>query len=241
MKIGICDDDSFFIKEIRDRLESFSTAEEGFHVSDFCSTDELIEYYRNGGHFDILFINIEMRGINGIEAAEIIRALSPRTIIIFVSAHSDYIFDAFRLEALHFLVKPVRDREWSEVFGRAINKYRTVNASIILKWESTRNKIGIDKISFVEGYRRHLTVHTADGVFEAVGKLSEMQELLSPHGFVRVHQGFIVNMNYIKSFKTDELELTDGTRVPVSVRKRQDALKIYDNFIEKQIGDIYVI
>lgn len=241
MKIGICDEDSFFIREIRDRLEPFSTAEDGFQVSDFSSAEALIEHYRGGGYFDILFIAIEMQGINGIEAAEIIRALSPRTIIIFVSVHSDYIFDAFRIEALHFLVKPVCDREFREVFYRALNKYRLVNASIILKWESTRNKIGIDKISFVEGYRRHLTVHTADGVFEAVGKLPEMQELLSPHGFVRVHQGFIVNMNYIKSFKTDEVELTDGTRVPVSVRKRQDALKVYDNFIEKQIGDIYVI
>lgn len=241
MKICICDEDSFFIREIRNRLLPFSTAEEGFQVSDFSSAQELIEYYRNGGSFDILFIDIEMNGINGIEAAEIIRALSPRTIIIFVSSLTDCIFDAFRIEALHFLVKPVRDREFEEVFDRALNKYRTVNASIILKWESTRNKIQIDKISFVEGYRRHLTVHTADGVYEAVGKISEMQDILSPHGFVRVHQGFIVNMNYIKSFKTDEVELTDGTRVPVSVRKRQDALKIYDNFIEKQVGEVYVI
>ncbi len=241
MKICICDDDSFFIREIRNRLLPFSTAEDGFHVSDFSSAQALIEYYRNGGHFDILFIDIEMKGINGIEAAEIIRALSPRTIIIFVSSLTDYIFDAFRLEALYFLVKPVKDREFNEVFYRALSKYRTVNAGIVLKWESTRNKIQIDKISFVEGYRRHLTVHTADGVYEAVGKISEMQEILSPHGFVRVHQGFIVNMNYIKSFKTDEVELTDGTKVPVSVRKRQDALKIYDNFIEKQVGEVYVI
>lgn len=241
MKIGICDEDSFFIREIRDRLEPFSIAEESFHVSDFSSAQTLIEFYRSGGYFDIVFMDIEMKGINGIEAAEIIRAMSPKTIIIFVSDHPDYIFDAFRIEALHFLVKPVGDREFNEVFRRALNKYRTVNASIILKWESTRNKIGIDKISFVEGYRRHLTVHTADGTYEAVGKLSEMQELLSPHGFVRVHQGFIVNMSYIKSFRTDELELTDGTRVPVSVRKRQEALKTYDNFIENQMGDIYVI
>ncbi len=233
MKICICDDDSFFIGEIRNRLQAFSTVEDGFHVSDFSSAEELIDHYKNGGYFDILFIDIEMKGINGIEAAEIIRALSPRTIIIFVSAHSDYIFDAFRIEALHFLVKPVTEREFNEVFYRALNKYRTVNASIILKWESTRNKIQIDKISFVEGYRRHLTVHTAEGVYEAVGKISEMQEILSPHGFVRVHQGFTVNMNYIKSFKTDEVELTDGTKVPVSVRKRQDALKAYDKFIRK--------
>ncbi len=241
MKICICDDDSFFVREIRNRLLTFCTGADGFEVSDFSSAENLIEYYKNGGYFDILFIDIEMKGINGIEAAEIIRALSPRTIIIFVSAHSDYIFDAFRIEALHFLVKPVKDREFSEVFGRALKKYRTVNASIVLKWESTRYKIEIDKISFVEGYRRHLTVHTANGVYEAVGKISEMQEILSPHGFVRIHQGFTVNMNYIKSFRTDEVELTDGTRVPVSVRKKQEALKIYDNFVRNQIGDIYVI
>ena len=241
MKICICDEDSSFIDEIRSRLEPFSRAEGGFQISSFRKTQELIEYYRDGGHFDILFTDIEMKEINGIEAAEIIRAWSPRTIVIFMSAHSDYIFDAFRLESLYFLAKPVRDRDFSEVFCRALSKYRAVNASIILKWESTRNKIQIDKISFVEGYRRHLTVHTADAVFEAVGKLSEIQELLSPHGFVRVHQGFIVNMNYIKSFKTDELELTDGTVIPVSVRKRQEALKNYDTFIENRIGEVYVI
>lgn len=123
------------------------------------------------------------------------------------------------------------DNTFSEVFGRALKKYREVNASIVLKWESTRNKIEIDKISYVEGYRRHLTVHTANGVFEAVGKMSEIQEILSPHGFVRIHQGFIVNMNYIKSFDVNEIELTDGSRVPVSVRKKQEALKIYDSFM----------
>ncbi len=233
MKICICDDDSFFIGEIRNRLFAFSPETDCFDVSDFSCAEELIDYYKNGGHFDIVFIDIEMKEINGIEAAEIIRALSPRTIIIFVSSHSDYIFDAFRIEALYFLVKPVKDREFSEVLGRALKKYRAVNASIVLKWESTRNKIEIDKISFVEGYRRHLTVHTANGIYEAVGKISEIQEILSPHGFVRVHQGFIVNMNYIKCFGVSEIELTDGSKVPVSVRKRQDALKIYDNFIIK--------
>lgn len=233
MKICICDDDSFSIREIREKISSFRTESEGFDITDFSNAEKLLDYCKNGGHFDILFIDIEMDGINGIEAAEIIRALSPNTIIIFVSAHSDYIFDAFRIEALHFLVKPLNDSEFSEVFGRALKKYRTVNASIVLKWESTRNKIEIDKISYVEGYRRHLTVHTANGIFEAVGKMSEIQQILSPHGFVRIHQGFIVNMNYIKSFNVNEVELTDGSRVAVSVRKKQEALKTYDIFIRK--------
>lgn len=233
MKICICDDDCFTVREIRNLLEPFQTEAESFSISDFSCGEDLIEFYKNGGSFDIVFIDIEMKGINGIEAAETIREFAPETIIIFVSSYSSYIFDAFRIEALHFLVKPIKEKEFIEVFTRAMKKYTAVNASVILKWESVRNKISINKISYVEGYRRHLTVHTAEGIFESVGKISEIYEILKPHGFVRVHQGFIVNMNYIKSFNASEVVLTDGSRVAVSVRKKQEALKAYDIFIRK--------
>lgn len=233
MKICICDDDSFSVREIRRCLSVFGAGDDTFEISDFSCAEALLEFYKSGKGFDIVFIDIEMNGINSIEAAEKIREFAPETIIVFISCHSDYIFEAFRIEALHFLVKPVKESEFNEVFTRAMKKYTSVNASIILKWESTRSKIAINKISYVEGYRRHLTVHTASGVYEAVGKISEIQEILSPHGFVRVHQGFIVNMNYIKCFGVNEIELTDGTIIPVSVRKKQEALKTYDIFIRK--------
>lgn len=233
MKICICDDDSFAVREIRNLLLPFQTEEDGFDISDFSCGENLIEYYKNGKRFDIAFIDIEMEGINGVEVAETIKESAPETIIIFVSSHSNYVFDAFRIEALHFLVKPISEKEFNDVFTRAMKKYTAINASVILKWESVRNKIPIDKISFVEGYRRHLTVHTASGVYEAVGKISEIYEILKPHGFVRVHQGFVVNMNYIKSFNANEVELTDGSKVAVSVRKKQEALKAYDIFIRK--------
>lgn len=233
MKICICDDDRFTVREIRGLLEPFNLEDDSFSISDFSDGEALIDYYRNGGRFDIVFMDIELRGTNGIEAAELIKSLAPETIIIFVSSHSRYIFDAFRLEALHFLVKPIKSEEFSEVFNRAMKKYTTINASVVLKWESVRNKIAINTISYVEGYRRHLCVHTANGTFEAVGKISEIYEILKPHGFVRVHQGFIVNMNYIKNFNINEVELTDGSKVAVSVRKKQEALKTYDIFIRK--------
>lgn len=232
MKICICDDDIFTVKEIRNLLLPFQT-EDGFEISELYSGEELLEHYESGNSFDIIFLDIEMQDINGIEAAERIRQLSADTIIIFVSAHQNYIFDAFRAEALHFLVKPVKEKEFSEVFNRAMKKYATVNSDIVLKWESTRNRISVNKISYVEGYRRHLTVHTSEGIFESVGKISEIYELLRPHGFVRVHQGFIVNMNCIKHFRTNEIELVDDSRVAVSVRKKQEALKTYDIFIRK--------
>ncbi len=233
MKICICDDDRFTVRELRSLLEPFSTEADSFMISDFSDGESLIDCYRNGSKFDIVFMDIELKGVNGIETAQIIKELAPETIVIFVSSHSSYIFEAFRIEALHFLVKPIKSEEFSEVFNRAMKKYTTSNASVILKWESVRNKITINTISYVEGYRRHLYVHTANGTFEAVGKISEIYEILKPHGFVCVHQGFIVNMNYIKNFNANEVELTDGSKVAVSVRKKQEALKTYDIFIRK--------
>ena len=233
MKICICDDDRFSVGEIRSRLSAFNAGDDAFDISDFSCGEDLLEYYKAGGGFDIIFIGMEMRGINAVETAERIREVSPEVIFIFVSAYSDCILEAFRIESLYFLAKPVRDEEFAEVFTRAMKRYTALNASILLKWESTRNKIAINKISYVEGYRRHLTVHTAHGEFEAVGKMSEIQQLLNPHGFVRVHQGFVVNMNYIKSFGINEIELTDGSVVPVSVRKKHEALKAYDIFMKK--------
>ncbi len=233
MKICICDDDSFIIQEIRNLLIPFQTEENSFEISAFSCGEDLINYYNRGIRFDILFIDIEMNNINGIETTEIIRKYSQEAIIIFVSSHPNYIFDAFRIEALHFIVKPIKENEFNEVFSRAMKKFTSANTNLILKWERERNKISINKISFVEGYRRHLTVHTAEGIFESVGKISEIYEILKPHGFVRVHQGFLVNMHHIKNFKANEIELTDGSKVAVSVRKKQEALKIYDVFIRK--------
>ncbi len=109
MKICISDDDCFTVREIRKLLEPFRTEDDGFDISDFSCGEDLIEFYKNGGCFDIVFIDIEMGGINGIEAAETIREIAPETIIIFVSSHSSYKFDAFRIEALHNLMKPIKE------------------------------------------------------------------------------------------------------------------------------------
>lgn len=234
MKICICDSNLSVHKEIKKLIRNFRTEENYFEITDFTSAEEVLRSYESGKNFGIVFLDIEMSDINGIEAAERIKEIAPKSIIIFVSGHTDFIFEAFRIEALHFIVKPIREKEFSEVFDRAVKKYIAVNSTVLLKWQSERYCIPVDEISFVEGYQRHLTVHTASRDYEAVGKLSEMFDTLCHHDFVRIHQGFIVNMHYIKSFGTNDIELTDGTRVMMSVRKRQEALKIYDSFLKKR-------
>ncbi len=233
MRICICDDDIGIHNTIVLLLKTFITTETQFNITDVYSGEELLKYYSIRKKFDIIFLDVEMAQINGLKTAEKIRKTDPKAIIIFVSSHANYVFDVFRLEALHFIVKPICHNEFTDVFQRAMTKYRAINSTVSLKWQNVRFQISINDIIYVEGYKRHITVHTKDEEYESIGKIPDMLEILEPHGFVRIHQGFIVNMDYIKRFDANDVILKDNTKVMVSVRKRTEALKAYDTYLQK--------
>lgn len=234
MKICICDDELYIHDEIKELLKSFTSAETQFKITGFTSGEELVKSYSSNQKFDIIFIDVEMNEINGIQAAEKIREIDPKAIIIFVSNYPNYVFDVFKLEALHFIVKPIKPTEFENVFGRALNKYQLMNSSITLQNKNDRITIKIDDIIYIEGYNRHVTVHTKTEEFRVPGKITDVYEEIEPHGFVRVHQGFIVNMAYIKLFGKDDVIMSDDSKVMMSVRKRSNALEAYDNYIQRR-------
>lgn len=151
-----------------------------------------------------------------------------------MSGHPKYVFDTFKVEPLHFLVKPFSEQEFNSVFERALNKYRSINSSITLKWQNERYLININTIKYIEGYKRHITVYTQNEKYEALGKITDMQKELSSFDFIRTHQGFLVNMDYISRFTQTDIILSDGTKVMTSVRKRTKALRMFDNYLKRK-------
>lgn len=233
MKICICDDDRVFHKEVKKFLLPFFGESNVPLIKDCYSGEELVSYSTSSDSFDIIFLDIEMGNINGIEAAEEIRKYSPDTIIIFISSHRNYVFDAFKCEALHYILKPITQTDFDDVFIRALNKYNLYHETFPIKWNHTRANPRISDIMYIESFKRRLLVHTIQKTYHHIGKITDAYEQLKTHGFVFVHQGFIVNMHYIQSFSKDEIILHNGQTVMVSVRKRAEALEIYDKYIQK--------
>lgn len=234
MKICICDDDNNIHNIIKSYIKSFTDENLHFDITDFFSAESLVEQHFKKITYDIIFLDIELGKTNGIKAAEIIRQTCSKTIIIFVSNYPNYVFDAFRVEALHFLVKPISQIEFDNIFNRAISKYKTLNSTISLKWQNERYVIKVNTIKYIEGYKRHITVYTQDGVYETLGKIPDLLHELSPHGFIRTHQGFLVNMDYIKRFDVTDVVLFDDTKVMISVRKRAESLQIFDKYLKSK-------
>lgn len=233
MKLAICDDDLVVHEQIYSLLEDEKFSHLSFDVIDFNSGEELLDYYSSGEKADIIFLDIEMETTSGIEAAQKIRETDEDTIIIFISSHSCYIFESFRVEALHFMIKPIDEYEFFDVFTRAIQKFNRTRSFLPLQKGNELYKIKIDDIVFVESYMRHIAVHTTSEVIEAVGKLSELLKALEPHGFIRIHQGFIVNMNYIKKIDKKDVVLTDDKKLSISVRKRNDTMLRFSDYLKK--------
>lgn len=233
MKIAICDDDYFAIEELLKLITMFDCNNNDFEVKCFHSSEKLKESFNTGLKFDIVFLDVELNGKNVIDVAENIKKEFPKTIIILISNQSAYMVEAFKIEALHFLKKPIKKHKFDYAFSLAMRKYRDLHKTLLFKWKNERYTVLIDDILFVEGYHRHIVVHTFDGIVESVGKLSEIYEYLREFSFVRVHQGYLVNMKHIKKFMKNEVVLTDGSKVAISVRKRQAALDVYDSFIRK--------
>lgn len=233
MNICICDDEAFCHDEIKLFISNMAVTETQFSVTDAFSGEDLLEKCSFQNQFDIIFLDTEMTGINGLETADELRKKGVKSIIIFISAHNHYVFDSFKYEAFHFMLKPLKEDEFDDVFLRAIRKYKNENPDIMLKWQNDRYVIPIHKITFIEGYQRHIMVHTDHEVFESIGKISDMLNELEVHGFIRVHQGFLVNMAYIKSFDNNDIILRNNMKVMISIRKRAEALKAYDTYFEK--------
>lgn len=230
MRICVCDTDNEISNALIKNINECFLSGEAFSVMCFFSPEELLEHEKNSKGFDAYFICAD----KGLTTAEIIRRKHPEKPIIISGETDEYIYDAFRTEALYYLKKPFSEEEFSETFKRLLAKSRAINPCLYLRWKSERYVLNISDIIYIEGYNRHLTFYTTDGEFSSVGKLQNVFEKLCIHGFLRIHQGYAVNMNHIKYFGTGEVTVSDGTKVMISSRKRSDALKIYDEFLKEK-------
>lgn len=231
MKICIYDTNDGICDELINNISDNPISPESFSVRCFSDAQKMISDENIVRTTDAYFIDASPEGLL---TAGFIRNSRPDAVIILTSDSEKDIYEAFRLEALAFLVKPFTKEEFSELFRRMIAKIKSLSPTIHLRWKNERYNLPIKDIIYVEGYNRHLTFFTKDGEYNSMGKLKNLYERLSIYGFLRIHQGYMVNMEHIKCFLTNEVIMTDGTRVMVSTRKKTDALRLYDEYITEK-------
>ena len=237
MTVGICDDERKIRKYISDMVGIYDAK---LDVVMFESGEELLKY---GGRLDILFMDIQMPDVNGMDVARELRKQDEELLIIFISALEEYVFKAFDVGAFNYLVKPIDKVKFYEVLGKACALVEAKEKSsggkadgdrvMLIHSHGVHINVRIDDIIYAEVLNRKVTIYMTDGnSYEYYGKLADLSALAG-EAFFRVHRAYLVNMRYVKSYNADTIYMTKGC-VQVSKAKYKDFVQAFLRFTIKE-------
>lgn len=220
MNLLLCDDQSEFIKEFTKQLEGyFLSRQVSFQLFVFSKGEDLLKADISP---DIIFLDIKMGGLSGIETARILRNNQIRSKIIFLTAYKQYVFDAFDVDASHYLIKPVKEKKLEAVLDHVMEQLTSAKTQFLtVQSGSCIQRFSYSDILYLEVRNRKVTVHSQTGNVDFYGKLDTLEKCLPVH-FFRCHRSFIVNMDFVMQICKTDLLLTNGEFIPVSKRKYQD-------------------
>ncbi|MGE5679129.1 MAG: LytR/AlgR family response regulator transcription factor [Pseudomonadota bacterium] len=216
MKIAVCDDESSQIKYLQELIGTWSkNSEEIVMVQAFESAEAFLFAYEEDRDFDILLLDIQMKGMNGIELARKIRKSNEMLQIIFITGFADYMAEGYDVSALHYLKKPVNEQKLMEVLNRAAARLQSSKRTILFKAGSVSMRILADDIYYAEAFSHYVTLYTKDGEKNFNLRISDMEKLLG-EGFFRCHRSYIIGMKHVRRVSRTSMVLDTGKEIPIS-------------------------
>ena len=229
IKIGICDDEVIFRFQMREILSEYFKENNHVKILEFTSGEEVLDEIETKAGIDILFLDIQLGGLDGVATAKKIRETDNGMSIIFLTSFDKYVQDTFRVGAQQYLKKPIKEEQIIEEVDRALEVYKINHFKYVAKTIETDivKCIEIKDIKFIEIIGRYLLITSVRGKYKKIGTISEESQHLKIYGFIRCHKAYLVNSKYIDYIYEDYIYLWDGDKVPLSKNYRKSVKKEY--------------
>lgn len=229
--IAICDDEPADVKYLSALVSKWADAAGNATVIDaFPSAEAFLFRYTEGKAYDVLLLDIEMPGLNGMELAKKIRKSDEELAIVFITGYSDYISEGYDVSALHYLLKPVDEQKLFVCLDRAVQKKKTAPPLLLIECGGERLRLLQSEIVYLEAFA-HSTVIAVEGQnFETGESIGSLEKRLEPTLFVKPHRSYLVGLKHIEKIGKTELTLDSGARIPVSRRLYADVNRAFIRF-----------
>ncbi len=217
LQIAICDDERFYQEKIQSLLAKFFDGRGmEYTVASFFSGEEFLGQCENNVRFDIVFLDISMAEVDGIQTAMRIRSFYSDTYIVFVTAFIDYALEGYKVNAVRYLMKDTLDLAMDECMTAILHKMRL--SWVTFTFLEGKKKLYTDNIVYVES-RGHKTffyyMESERVVYQIYDKLDDVEKVLDGHGFLRIHKSYLVNMKHISKISNYMAYLDTGEELSV--------------------------
>ena len=220
MNIAICDDKTSEIRNLKRLLDDYSRLRQAsFTVTCFQSGEALLLFIAENHGFDIIFLDIFMGPANGILVARKIREFDKKCSIIFATNSRDYAIEGYGVSALQYLLKPIVPDLFAAAFDQAIEIQKmNVPIFIDIKTRQANFRIKLEDMLFAESDARIITLHLRDhDEIRFYERLDAFETQCKDVRFLRCHQSFLVNLEYVHSIGNNSIVLENGLKIPVSI------------------------
>lgn len=228
MKIAICDDNQAYSQYLYHKIaDYFAQIDKSCQCEIFTTPASLIAADLSTTH--VIFLDVDMPDMNGIDVARNLRVTCPDIFIVFVTAWIKYAPAGYYVNAFRYLLKQRLDEELNQCLDDIRNKIAHSQEQIQLQGREWPIEIGLNDILYFEGSAyRMVQLHTLDGkTIECRGKLLELEESLRSKGFLRIQKSFIINMHHILQIKNYKAYLRNGTTLKTSERNYSEICNQY--------------
>lgn len=233
IKIGICDDDRMqreVMKKMCDKF--FETIGMEFEAVFFSSGEEVVSF--SDENLLLLFLDIEMEGMDGISSMKHIEKMENIWRIVFVSGHEEAVFDTFGIKTLGFIRKPVEFHEFEKWLQIALKEFQA-NKTIIFETQEGKKMVPLDQILFMEAQGNYVSVYKENENFLANGNLKKWENEFIDSSIIRVHKSYLVNLAYLEKMDPKILLTKSPIEIPVGRQYKKMAKQSYECYILSQV------
>lgn len=242
LKICICDDDMAFGTMIEAFIEEYASKIDGMNVE--------IDLYESGAslvhavldrkeYYQILFLDMEMQGLNGIETAQKIRAVDKELYIIYITSYEKYSLESFKVSPFRYMLKPIDKDDFQAILALVIEEIMMNRQFLFFKYHNVQYQIKCNTIISItseKGRILHISSSDSETPFIFYGKIKEIEKELNVLLFVKVNPGTIVNLHYVHIITKDVIKMDNGELYSISRGQKQEVKAKYNHFLERRIG-----
>ncbi|MBQ3544450.1 MAG: response regulator transcription factor [Lachnospiraceae bacterium] len=231
MRIAICDDEQLALIRTKETLETA-----------YKSIDLIVDIYSNGNKlievsktykYDLIFLDVEMPLIDGIEIAKQLRKNGDETAIVFLTSHVEYALKGYEVNALRYLLKPAKVEQIREIINHLIESQKKIKQLLVKSKEDTV-MINVNHIVYMEAQNQDIIIVTKDEKYCNRYNLKDYEEELKEYNFIRCHRSYLVNISHIMRISGKEIIMDNSDNIPLSRTKEKKIKEALCEYVKRE-------
>ena len=231
MRILICDDDALIIEQLQKYIMNFFE-NIGVKCPELVCFSDGESLLSDKGEKDILFLDIEMPGMNGIYVGNELKRANNNIIIFIVTSYSEYLDEAMRFHVFRYLSKPLDKQRFFRNMKDAVDLYNAITIKIPVETKQGMHTLPASSVIVIEAQGRKITVHTTLCDFESIHNMQYWLELLPKNRFFQTHRSFIINFEHVTDFDRNLVHMSDNQSAYLTKRKYSSFKQAYLLYLE---------